>query len=66
MARTTVIGSGALAAVSEETAATLRKNVTSPGGTTHAALEVLMADDGVQSLFDRAIQAACDRSRALA
>ena len=66
MARTTVIGSGALAAASEEPAATLRKNVTSPGGTTQAALEVLMADDGIQPLFDQAIQAAADRSRELA
>ncbi|MEZ5931349.1 MAG: pyrroline-5-carboxylate reductase [Alphaproteobacteria bacterium] len=66
MARTTVIGSGALAAASEEPAATLRKNVTSPGGTTQAALEVLMADDGVQPLFDRAMRAASDRSRELA
>ena len=40
----------------------LRKNVTSPGGTTQAALEVLMADDGIQPLFDQAIQAAAGRS----
>lgn len=66
MARATVIGSGALAAASEEPAAILRKNVTSPGGTTQAALEVLMADESVQTLFDRAILAACDRSKELA
>lgn len=66
MARATVTGSGALAAASDEPAATLRKNVTSPGGTTAAALTVLMADDGVQPLFDRAIEAAAGRSRELA
>lgn len=66
MARTTVIGSAALAAASEEPAATLRKNVTSSGGTTQAALEVLMADDGVQPLFDRAMRAAAERSQQLA
>ena len=67
MARATVIGSGALAAVSDEPAATLRKNVTSPGGTTQAALEVLMSESsGVQPIFDRAIQAASERSRELA
>lgn len=66
MARATVIGSGALAAASEEPAAVLRKNVTSPGGTTQAALEILMADDGVQPLFDRALRAASERSRQLA
>ncbi len=67
MARATVIGSGALAAASDEPAATLRKNVTSPGGTTEAALKVLMADGGgVQPLFDRAIQAGSGRSRELA
>ncbi|MDH3659898.1 MAG: pyrroline-5-carboxylate reductase [Alphaproteobacteria bacterium] len=66
MARTTVIGSGALAAASDEPAATLRENVTSPGGTTQAALEVLMADEGIQALFDRAIRAAAERSVELA
>ncbi|NNG04871.1 MAG: pyrroline-5-carboxylate reductase [Inquilinus sp.] len=66
LARQTVVGSGALAAASEEAAATLRRNVTSPGGTTQAALEVLMAADGVQPLFDRAIAAATKRSRELA
>lgn len=66
MARTTVIGSGALAAASDEPAAILRRNVTSPGGTTEAALRVLMADDGVQPLFDRAMAAATERSKDLA
>lgn len=66
MARATVVGSGALAEASEEPAATLRKNVTSPGGTTQAALEVLMAPEGVQPLFDRAMAAATRRSQELA
>jgi pyrroline-5-carboxylate reductase len=44
----------------------LRKNVTSPGGTTAAALEVLMAEDGMQPLFDKAIKAARDRAQELA
>ncbi|MEM9442260.1 MAG: pyrroline-5-carboxylate reductase [Pseudomonadota bacterium] len=67
MARATVIGSGALAAASQEPAATLRCNVTSPGGTTEAALSVLMSEDsGVQPIFDKAIQAASGRSRELA
>jgi pyrroline-5-carboxylate reductase len=66
IARATVAGSGELAARSTEPAASLRKNVTSPNGTTQAALEVLMADDGMQPLFDRAIAAATARSRELA
>lgn len=66
LARQTVIGAGALAASSAEPAETLRRNVTSPNGTTQAALEVLMAPDGVQPLFDRAIAAATRRSRELA
>ncbi|HRX36743.1 MAG TPA: pyrroline-5-carboxylate reductase dimerization domain-containing protein, partial [Aestuariivirga sp.] len=47
-------------------AATLRQNVTSPKGTTYAALEVLMADDGMQPLMNRAVEAATLRSRELA
>jgi pyrroline-5-carboxylate reductase len=66
IARATVAGSGELAARSVEPAAVLRKNVTSPNGTTQAALEVLMAKDGIQPLFDRAIAAATARSRELA
>ncbi|GEO39001.1 pyrroline-5-carboxylate reductase [Skermanella aerolata] len=66
IARATVAGSGELAARSIEPAASLRKNVTSPNGTTQAALEVLMADDGIQPLVDRAIAAATARSRELA
>lgn len=66
LARATVSGSGELARLSPEPAAQLRQNVTSPGGTTKAALDVLMAADGVQPLFDRAIAAATRRARELA
>ena len=65
MARATVSGSGALLAASEEDAATLRRNVTSPGGTTERALAVLMADDAWPALVRRAIHDATARSRAL-
>jgi pyrroline-5-carboxylate reductase len=66
LARATVAGSGELLHRSELDAATLRKNVTSPGGTTAAALEVLMAADGLESLMARAVAAATPRSRDLA
>ena len=66
LARATVAGSGALAASSEEPIEVLRQNVTSPGGTTEAALAVLMAPDGIQPLFDRAIAAGTRRSHELA
>jgi pyrroline-5-carboxylate reductase len=65
LARATVSGSGALAGQSSEPAATLRENVTSPGGTTAAALGVLMAPDGLQALMGRAVTAAARRSREL-
>lgn len=63
LARQTVIGSAALAAAEKNTpAATLRENVTSPGGTTEAALKILMDEEnGIQPLFDRALTAARDR-----
>lgn len=66
LARVTVAGSGELLHRSSETPETLRRNVTSPGGTTLEALKVLMAEDGIQPLFDRAIAAAVRRSRELA
>ena len=66
LARATGAGAGELARLSDEAASQLRINVTSPGGTTAAALEVLMADDGVQPVFDRAIAAATARSKELA
>jgi pyrroline-5-carboxylate reductase len=66
LARETVSGSGELLHRSELSAATLRQNVTSPGGTTAAALEVLMGADGLQSLMTRAVAAATRRSKELA
>lgn len=66
LARATVAGAGELMRVSGLEATTLRQNVTSPKGTTHAALQVLMAEDGMQPLFDKAIAAAARRSRELA
>jgi pyrroline-5-carboxylate reductase len=66
LARATVAGSAALAASSEQTVEALRQQVTSPGGTTEAALGVLMASDGMQLLFERAVAAATQRSRELA
>jgi pyrroline-5-carboxylate reductase len=66
LARETVAGSGELLHRSEIPSATLRQNVTSPGGTTAAALEVLMAPDGMQSLLTRAVAAATRRSKELA
>ena len=66
LARATVAGSGELARLSEDGADVLRRNVTSPGGTTAAALDVLMADDGLAPLMARAIAAATRRSRELA
>jgi pyrroline-5-carboxylate reductase len=66
LARATVAGSGELLRRSPLDAATLRQNVTSPGGTTAAALDVLMARDGLEALMTRAIAAATERSRVLA
>ena len=58
LARETVAGSGELLHRSDLPSSTLRQNVTSPGGTTAAALEVLMGKDGMQQLMTRAIAAA--------
>ena len=66
LARVTVAGSGELVYRSDEVAGQLRKNVTSPAGTTLEALNVLMADDGLLPLMTRAIVAATRRSRELA
>jgi pyrroline-5-carboxylate reductase len=66
LARETVAGSGELLRRSEASSATLRQNVTSPGGTTAAALDVLMGPDGLQQLMIRAIAAATKRSKDLA
>lgn len=66
IARETVAGAGELLFRSPQDAATLRRNVTSPGGTTAAALDVLMAQDGLDPLMEKAIAAATRRSRELA
>ncbi|HEY0521883.1 MAG TPA: pyrroline-5-carboxylate reductase [Stellaceae bacterium] len=67
LARATVIGAGELARQSSEPASVLRQNVTSPGGTTQAALKVLMAETGgIAPLFDAAIAAATVRAGELA
>jgi pyrroline-5-carboxylate reductase len=66
LARATVAGSGELLKQSSEPAQQLRVNVTSPGGTTAEALKVLMAADGIQPVFDKALAAASRRSRELA
>ncbi len=66
MARQTVAGSGALLAAATEHPAVLRRNVTSPAGTTERALAVLMADDAWPRAISRAIAAATARSRELA
>jgi pyrroline-5-carboxylate reductase len=66
LARETVAGAGELLHRSELDAATLRQNVTSPGGTTAAALDVLMGPGGFDELLTRAIAAATRRGRELA
>ncbi len=66
LALQTVAGSCALAEHSADSFAQLRRNVTSPGGTTEAALAVLMKDDRLEALVDEAVQAAAKRSRELA
>jgi pyrroline-5-carboxylate reductase len=66
LARETVAGSGELLHRSDLDAAVLRQNVTSPGGTTAAALGVLMGKDGLAQLMRNAVAAATKRSRELA
>ncbi len=66
LADATVSGSGELLRLSDDSPSTLRENVTSPGGTTFAALQVLMADDGLKPLMSKAVAAATKRSRELA
>jgi pyrroline-5-carboxylate reductase len=66
LARATVSGSGELLRQSDLSASTLRQNVTSPGGTTAAALGVLMAPDGLEALMTKAVEAAARRGRELA
>ena len=62
LAKATVCGAGSLMAAVDTAPAILRENVTSKGGTTAAALAVLMADDGLASLMTKAVAAAKARS----
>jgi len=66
LARETVAGAGELLNRSDLDAAALRANVTSPGGTTAAALDVLTGVGGLAPLLKKAIAAATERSRKLA
>lgn len=66
LARATVSGAGELMMRSGEDASVLRRNVTSPGGTTAAALAVLMAEGGLEDLLRKAVLAGEGRSRELA
>lgn len=66
LARTTVAGAGELLRRSPDVSpAALRENVTSPGGTTAAALQTLMAEDGLGPLLKRAVRAAKRRAEEL-
>ncbi len=65
LAHHTVSGAGALMDATDELPATLRRNVTSPKGTTEAALDVLMAKDGLAPLMRKAVSAAARRSKEL-
>lgn len=65
LARATVTGAGALLDADPRPASELRRDVTSPGGTTEAALGVLMAEDGLRALMARAVAAANARAKAL-
>jgi pyrroline-5-carboxylate reductase len=66
LALATVAGAAAYAAHAAEPPAELRRRVTSPNGTTQAALEVLMGEGGLRELMARATRAAAERSRELA
>jgi len=66
LARQTICGSGALLDQTDETAAQLRINVTSPNGTTEAGLNVLMGEEGLGKLMTETVRAAHQRSKDLA
>jgi len=66
LALETVAGAAAYAAAADEPPAELRRRVTSPNGTTQAALDVLMGEHGMRELLARATRAAAERSRELA
>jgi pyrroline-5-carboxylate reductase len=65
LTRATITGAAALLATGGESAADLRRQVTSPGGTTQAAMDILLAPGGLRDLLDRAVGAAVDRSAKL-
>lgn len=65
LARATVSGAGALLDADKRAAAELRRDVTSPGGTTEAALKILLAEDGLFALMRRAVAAAKARAKEL-
>jgi pyrroline-5-carboxylate reductase len=65
LARATVSGAGALLKRGKAAASALREAVTSPGGTTEAALNVLIAEDGLMALMKRAVHAARKRAEEL-
>jgi len=65
LARATIQGAGAILASSGDDPATLREQVTSPGGTTHAGLAILMKNGGLESLIHETVAAAAQRSREL-
>ncbi|RYF92256.1 MAG: pyrroline-5-carboxylate reductase [Caulobacteraceae bacterium] len=65
LARSTLTGAAALMASGDTPPADLRRQVTSPGGTTQAALEVLLGQGGLEALLDKAVAAAVARSREL-
>ena len=65
LALATVAGAGAYAAAADAEPAELRRRVTSPKGTTQAALDVLMAQPGIRELLSRAVRAAAERSQEL-
>ena len=66
LARATIMGAGALLAADSRPPSELRRDVTSPGGTTEAALKVLMKPGGLQRLMARAVAAANRRAGELA
>ncbi len=66
LARATIAGAAALLADSGEEPGELRRQVTSPGGTTQAALEVLMGEGGLGPLLEQAVAACIKRSKELA
>jgi pyrroline-5-carboxylate reductase len=65
LARSTVAGAAALLANGREEPASLRRQVTSPGGTTEAALKVLLSESGLAPLLRDAVAAAVRRSKEL-